>query len=83
MHAQLLQSCLTVCDPVACSPLAPLSMGFSWQEYQSGWPCSTPGNFSNQGIKLVSTPSLALQVGSLLLNHWGSPQTCVCVCIYN
>ena len=36
MHAQLLQSCLTVCDPVDCSPLALLSMGFSWQEYQSG-----------------------------------------------
>ena len=73
MHAQLLQSCLTVCDPVDCSPLAPLSMGFSWQEYQSGLPCSTPGNLSNQGIKLVSPAALALQVDSLLLNHWGRP----------
>ena len=27
------ESCLTLCDPVDCSPAAPLSMGFSRQEY--------------------------------------------------
>ena len=35
------QSCLTLCDPmdyIACQ--APLSMGFSRQEYWSGLPCS-------------------------------------------
>ena len=30
------QLCLTLCDPVDCSPQAPLSMGFSRQEYWSG-----------------------------------------------
>ena len=29
-------SCLTLCDPVDCSPPAPLSMRFSRQEYWSG-----------------------------------------------
>ena len=27
------QSCLTLCDPIDCSPKAPLSMEFSRQEY--------------------------------------------------
>ena len=46
----LLQSCLTHCDPMACSPpatgdpMAPLSMGFSRQEYWSGLPCPPPGD---------------------------------------
>ena len=30
---------------------APLSMGFSRQEYWSGLPFSSPGNFSDPGIK--------------------------------
>ena len=38
VHAQSLQSCLTVCDPVNCQ--APLSMGLSRQEYWSGLLCS-------------------------------------------
>ena len=36
MLAKSLQSCLTLCDPMDCSPQAPLSMGFSKQEYRSG-----------------------------------------------
>ena len=38
---------------------APLSMGFSWQEYWSGLPCSPLGDLPNPGIKLRSP---ALQV---------------------
>ena len=30
--AKSLQSCLTLCNPMDCSPQAPLSMGFSSQE---------------------------------------------------
>ena len=37
---------------------APLSMGFSRQEYWSGLPCPPPGDLPNTGIKLVS-PALA------------------------
>ena len=35
------QSCLTLCDPVDCSPPAPLSMGFSRQEH---WRVATPSS---------------------------------------
>ena len=35
MHAKLLQSCLTLYDSMDSSPKAPLSMGFSRQEYWS------------------------------------------------
>ena len=38
---------------VACQ--APLSMGFSRQEYWSELPCSPPGNLPNLGIKPVSS----------------------------
>ena len=36
--AKLLHSCLTLCDPIDGSPPAPLSLGFSKQEYWSGLP---------------------------------------------
>ena len=45
---------------VACQ--APLSMGFSRQEYWSGLPCPSPGDLPNPGIKPRSS---ALQVDSL------------------
>ena len=56
---------------------APLSMGFPRQEYWSGWPCRSPGDLPNPGIKPGSP---ALQAGSLaaeppgkrLKNWWNS-----------
>ena len=39
---------------------APLSMGFSWQEYWSELPCPPPGDLPNPGIELVSLTSPAL-----------------------
>ena len=38
------QSCLTLCDPHVLAHQAPLSMGFSTQEYWSGLPCPSPGD---------------------------------------
>ena len=49
---------------------APLSMGFSRQEYLSGLSCPPPGDLPGPGIKPVSP---TLQVDSLPLNHWKSP----------
>ena len=49
---------------------APLSMGFSRQEYWSGLPCPPPGDLPDPGIKPLSP---ALKADSLLLNHQGSP----------
>ena len=52
---------------------APLSMGFSWQEYWSGLPFPSPGGFPDPGIKPMSLRSLALQADTLPLSHRGSP----------
>ena len=42
--AKLLQSCLTLRDPWTAAYQAPLSMGFSRQEYWSGVPLPSPIN---------------------------------------
>ena len=42
---------------------APLSVGFSRQEYWSGLPCPPPGGLPDPGIELVSLVSPALAVG--------------------
>ena len=55
--AKSLQSCLTLCDLMNHSPQAPLSMGFSRQEYWSGSPCPLPGDPPNPGIELASLMS--------------------------
>ena len=46
---------------------APLSMGFSKQEYWSGLPCPPPGDPLSPGIESVSP---VLQEDSLSLCHW-------------
>ena len=51
---------VTLCT-VAC--LAPLSMGFSRQEYWSGLPCLLPGNLPSPWIKPASLMSPALAGG--------------------
>ena len=65
------KSCPTVATlwTVACQ--APLSMGFSRQEYWSGLPCPPPGDLPNPGIK---HRSLTLQVHSLSPEPQGKSQ---------
>ena len=53
---------------VACQ--APLSVGFSRQEYWSGFPCPPPGGLPDPRIEPVSP---ALAGGSLSLSHLGRP----------
>ena len=43
------QSCLTLCDSWTEAHQAPLSMGFSRQEYWSGLSCPPPEIFPTQG----------------------------------
>ena len=52
-----------LCDSMDCSPPAPLSMGFSRQEYWSGLPFPSPGDLPDPEIKLWSP---TLQADSLL-----------------
>ena len=48
---------------------APLSMGFSRQEYCNGLPSPPPGELPDPRVKPASPVSLALQVDSLSLSH--------------
>ena len=50
---------------------APLSMGFSRQEYWGGLPFPTPGDLPTPGIKLKSPVPPALQADSLLFESPG------------
>ena len=56
------KSCLTLVTPWTVARQAPLSFGFSRQEYLSGLPFSSPGDLPNPGTE---PGSLALQADSL------------------
>ena len=51
VEAEVAKLCLTLCDPMDCSPQASWSMGFSRHEYWSGLPFPSPGDLPNPGIK--------------------------------
>ena len=53
-EVKVIQSCPTLCDPMDCTHQATLSMEFSRQEYWSGQPFPSPGEFPNPGIEPVS-----------------------------
>ena len=58
---------------IACQ--APLSVGFSRQEYWSGLPCSPPGDLPDPGVEPVSPASPALQVNSLTTEPLEKPKS--------
>ena len=67
MCAKSLQSCPILCDPIDTVPLqAPLSMGFSRQEYWSGLHALLQGIFLSQGLNYVSYVSC---IGRHVLYH--------------
>ena len=67
-HVQLFMTPWTV----ACQ--APLSMGFSKQEYWSGLPCPPPGDLPNPGTEPESLMSPALAGGFFTTNAtWEAP----------
>ena len=63
------QLCAT---PWAVAHQAPLSMGFSRQEYWSDLLCPPAGYLPAPGIEPTSS---VLPADSLLLSHWGSPRS--------
>ena len=60
---------------IACQ--APLSMGFSRQEYWSGLPFPSPGDLPDPGIELASP---ALQADSIPSQPPGKPYIVVFIC---
>ena len=61
-ESEFAQSCLTLCDPWTIAHEAPLSMGFSRQEYWSGLPFPSPGDLPDPDIEPGSP---ALQADAL------------------
>ena len=70
--AQLLSHVQLFMTPWTVAHQAPLSMGFSRQEYWSGLPFPSPGDLPDPGIKPHLLHLLHWQVDSLPLCHLGS-----------
>ena len=64
------QSYPTLCDPWTVAHQAPLSMGFSRQEYWSGVPFPSPGDLPDPGIEPRSP---ALRADALTSEPPGKP----------
>ena len=67
----VIKSCLTLVTPWTVACQAPLSMGFPRQEYWSGFPFPSPGDFPDPGIKPTSP---ALAGGFFTVEPLGKPQ---------
>ena len=65
--AKSLQSCLTLCDAMDCSPPGSSVHGI-FQEYWSGLPFLTPGDLPDSGIKPASLASPASAGGFFTTN---------------
>ena len=77
MRAKSLQSCLTLRSYGPLAHQAPLSMGFSSQEYWSGLPCPLPGDLPDPGIKPTSLMSPALAGGFFTTGATWEVQNCL------
>ena len=60
-YVKSLQSCPTLCNPMAIACQAPLSVGFSKHEHWNGLPCPSLGEHPDRAIKPASLrcPALA------------------------
>ena len=50
---------------------APLSIGFSMQQYRNRLPCPPPGDLPDPGIEHMPPAAAALRADPSLLNHQG------------
>ena len=73
VSAQSLSCVQLFATPLTVAHQAPLSMGFSRQEYWSGLPCLPPGDLPKLEIELVSLMSPALEGRFLPLLPPGKP----------
>ena len=74
MHAQPLSHVWLFATIWTIARQPPLPMGFSRQEFWSGFPSqSLPGFVSAQGLNPSLQRFLCWQADSLSLSHWGSP----------
>ena len=73
------KSCLTLTTPWTVARQAPLSLGFSRQEYWRGFPFPSPGDLPDLGIEAESP---VLQADSLLTELPGDPILCIVMYIF-
>ena len=71
VKALVVQSCLSLCDPMDCSPSG--SIGFPRQEYWSRLPFPPPGALPDPGTEPLSPASPALWEDSLQCKSPGKP----------
>ena len=64
-HGKSLSHVWLLATPRTVAHQAPLSVGFSRQEYWSGWPCPSPGDLPHPGMEPTSPESPALAGGFL------------------
>ena len=72
LHAKLLQSCLTLCNPMGCSRPGSSDHGILQARILEWVACPPPEDLSNPEIKRTSP---ALQAYSLPLSLQGSPRS--------
>ena len=72
VHAQMLQSCSTLCTAVDCSPRAPLSMGILQAEIP-GWVASSSSSGSSQPRNESSISCVSCTVGGFFTTHPRKP----------
>ena len=68
-------ACLVICDPMSCSPPAPLSTGFPRQEYWSGLPFPPPRDLPDPGTEPRSPAPPALAGRSFTTLPPGKPHS--------
>ena len=73
MRANLLLLCLTLCNPMDCSPPGSSVHGILQARILEWLSCSPVGDLPDPGIEPTSPAAPALQADSLPLSHWGSP----------
>ena len=73
MHVKSVQMCLTLWPPWNVNCQAPLSVGFSRQEYCSGLPCPPPGDLPNLRTEPLFLRSPALAGRFFNRHHLGRP----------
>ena len=72
VKVKVTQSCLTLCDPIDCSPPdSSIHRDSPGKNTGVGLPCPPPGDLPNPGIELESPPLLA---DSLLSEPSGKPK---------
>ena len=70
----VIQLCPAICDPMDCSPQAPLSMGCSQEEHWSWLPFPPPVHFPEPRDQ--SHISCVFCIGWWVLYHWATWEAC-------